>query len=142
MIELGHESPTLYMLAGLNKPTNYSEVTNYIKATIKELGLELKNGDEAVLSYASYYIHQIAKGKSIRNNLTELYKFSQMRNYEGLIYDFYLLYWAWDDLDYEDTENNHYWNGANRENIEQIVVTQAKKWIDNNRNHFMQKCLK
>lgn len=138
MMELGYESPTLYMLASFNKPTNYFEVIDYVTNTIKELGLEIKSGDDAVLSYASYYVHQIAKGENVRDNLTELYKFCQMRDYEDLVYDFYLLYWAWDDIDYDDTHPNHYWNGATKENVEQLVVDEAIKWIEKNKKHYAQ----
>lgn len=138
MMELGYESPSLFMLAGFNKPTNYFEVIDYVKDTVSELGLKMKTGDDATLSYASFYVHQIAKKERIRENLTELYKFCQMRDYEGLVYDFYLLYWAWDDLDYEDNEHNHYWDGARRSNIEQIVVQEAKMWIEKNKENYAQ----
>lgn len=138
MMELGYESPTLHMLAGFTKPTNYFEVIDYVTDTVKELGLEMKKGDDAILSYASYYVHQIASGQRVRENLTELYKFCQMRDYEDLVYDFYLLYWAWDDLDYEDTEYNNYWNGATRKNIEQVVIDEAKKWVKINEKHYAQ----
>ena len=141
MMQLGYDSPTLYMLAGINKPTNYFEVIDYVTDTVKELGLEMKSGDNATLSYASFYVHQIAKEKAIRENLTELYKFCQMRDYEELVYDFYLLYWAWDDLDDEDNDFNHYWDVARRENIEQIVIDVAKKWIDKNKEHYAQHCI-
>lgn len=141
MMELGYESPTLHMLASFNKPTNYFEVIDYVTNTIQELGLEMKNGDDAVLSYASYYVHQIAKGENVRDNLTKLYKFCQMRDYEDLVYDFYLLYWAWDDLDYDDNDYNNYWNGARRSNIETIVVDEAKKWIEMNLKHYAQQSI-
>jgi hypothetical protein len=61
-----------------------------------------------------------------------------MRDYEDLVYDFYLLYWSWDDLDYTDNEYNHYWDGARIENIEQIVIAEAKKWIEKNKKHYAQ----
>lgn len=141
MMELGYESDSLFMLAGFNKPTNYFEVIDYVKDTVSELGLQMKTGDDATLSYASYYVNQIAKKEGIRENLTELYKFCQMRDYEDLVYDFYLLYWAWDDLDYEDNEYNHYWDGARRSNIEQIVVQEAKMWIEKNEENYAQHCI-
>ena len=138
MMELGFESPTLHMLAGFSKPTNYFEVIDYVTDTVKELGLEMKNGDDAILSYASYYVHQIAKSQKVRENLTDLYNFCQMRDYEDFVYDFYLLYWAWDDLDYEDNEHNHYWEGARRTNIDKIVIDEANKWIQKNKEHYAQ----
>lgn len=138
MIELGYESPTLNMLSSFTKPTNYFEVIGYLTKTIKELGLQLKSGDDAILSYISYYIHQIAKEIRVRENLSLIYEFCQFRDYEELVYDFYLLFWAWDHLDYEDNEYNHYWNGARRENIEQIVIDEAKKWIEKNEKYYAQ----
>ncbi len=138
MIELGFESPTLFMLASFNKPTNYFEVINYVKDTINELGLKMKSGDDAILSYASYYILQIAKGQRVRENLTDLYRFCQMRDYEELVYDFYLLYWAWTDLEYDDTHNNHYWDGARKDNVEKIVIDESRKWIEKNKKHYAQ----
>lgn len=101
----------------------------------------MKTGDAGILSYASYYVHQIAKGEKVRENLTELYKFCQMGDYQDLVYDFYLLYWAWEDLDYEDNEYNHYWSGAIRKNIEQIVIDESKKWIEKNLEHYAQHML-
>ncbi len=82
MMALGYESPTLYMLASFTKPTNYFEVINYVKDSVRELGLEMKTGDQATLSFASYYVQQIAKGKRVKENLAELYWFCQRRDYE------------------------------------------------------------
>ena len=61
-----------------------------------------------------------------------------MRDYEDLVYDFYLLYWAWWELDYEDKEYQSYWEGARRANIEKIVIDEAKKWIEKNKKHYQQ----
>jgi len=138
MIELGYESLTLYMLSSFSKPANYFEIIKYVTETVDELGLTLKDGEEAILSYAGYYVYQIAKGHKVRENLTEIYTFCQSRNYEGLIYDFHLLHWAWDQLDYEDSKFNHYWSGATRANIETIVIEESKKWLKKNEMHFAQ----
>jgi len=138
MMELGHESPTLFMLAGFSKPTNYFEVINYVTNTVQELGLEMKNGKDAILSYASFYVRPMSIGLRVRENLTELYQFYLRRDFDNLIYDFYMLYHAWDYLGYEDTEYNPYWDGATRENIEQIVIDFSKKWMTKNEDHFAQ----
>jgi len=138
MMELGHESPTLFMLASFSKPTSYFEIIDYVRNTIKELGLEMKNGDDAVISYVSYSVQQIIKKEKIRKNLTDLYKFCLRRDFDNLVYNFYLLYWAWDQLDYEDDNNNHYWEGVTRDNIEQIVVNEAIKWIETYSKNYEQ----
>lgn len=138
MIELGFESRTLYVLASLEKPANFFEIVGYVKQAVKEIGLEMKVGKEAVLSYAAYYVLQIAKAINVRKNLTELYVLSQSIEYEDSIYDFYLLFWAWDDLDYEDSGNNQYWNGSTRQNIEDITINEARKWIIKNSKSYEQ----
>ncbi|CAG5082415.1 hypothetical protein [Parvicella tangerina] len=138
MIELGYDSPSLYMLAATEKPTNYFEIIDYLKSTVQELGLEMKTGDAATLSYASYYVEQIAEEKDIRENLTFLYKFCQIRDYEELVNDFYMLYWAWDQLDYADDNNNHYWPGITRQNIKETVIKVANDWIAMNKKYYAQ----
>lgn len=137
MIFLGHDTPSLLNLAGLSKPANFFEVTDYLPRVFSSLKLIQKTGDEATLSYCSYYIKKIANLENIRSNLTQVYKFCQARDYEKLVYDFYLLYWAWDDIDYGD-DYTHYWEGATKDNIENIVVHTANKWIVKNVQHYTQ----
>jgi hypothetical protein len=139
MLQLGHDTPSLLILAGLTKPTNQFEVRDYLKRALTELELDEKTGDDATLSYSSYYITRIAKGKDVKRNLGMVYEFCQARDYEKIIYDFYLLYWAWDDLDYGN-EYQSYWPNADRSNIEQVVIETAKKWILVNEKRYAQQC--
>ena len=128
MLQLGHDTPSLLILAGLTKPTNQFEVRDYLKRALSELELDEKTGDDATLSYSSYYIAKIAKGEDVKINLGLVYEFCKARDYEEVIYDFYLLYWAWDDLDYGN-EHQHYWPGADKSNIERVVIETAEKWV-------------
>jgi hypothetical protein len=137
MIFLGYDTPSLLILAGLSKPTNYFEVADYLPRVLSSLHLMQRFGDEATLSYCSYYIKKIADSFNIRNNLTQVYRFCIERNYENLIYDFYLLYWAWGDLDYGN-EYTPYWESATRDSIEKIVVDTANKWIEKNKQYYTQ----
>lgn len=137
MISLGHDTPLLLILAGLNKPTNYFEVVDYLPNIFSSLNLKQKVGDEATLSYCSYYIQKISNSDNIRANLTLIYKFCQTKDYEKLVYDFYLLYWAWDDIDYGN-EYTAYWETATKENIGEIVIDVAYKWITDNKEHYTQ----
>jgi hypothetical protein len=137
MLQLGHDTPSLLILAGLTKPTNQFEVRDYLKRALIELELEEKTGDDATLSYSSYYITRISKGKDVKRNLGMVYEFCKARDYEKLIFDFYLLYWAWADLDYGN-EYQAYWPDADKSNIEQIVIETAKKWIAENEKHYAQ----
>lgn len=138
MLELGHESPFLLMLASFNKPSNYFEVKEYVTAAINEIGLKPQSGDAAIFSYASYHISQMAKGKEIRKNLTEVYNVCTLRDYEESVHDFYLLYWAWDSLDYDENFPNAYWEEADKDNIQIVVQRVAKEWIEKNKKNYTQ----
>jgi hypothetical protein len=135
MVSLGYNTPSLIIMAGLSRPTNYFQTVEYLKQALTELKFEILHGDKAILSYCSYYITKMSQSENIRENLKEVYKFCQSRDYEKLIYDFYLLYWAWDDIDHGQ-EHTPYWEDANKENIQTIVVNTATKWIAKNQIHF------
>ncbi len=137
MVFLGHDTQTLLMLAGNAKPTNYFQTVDYLKQALKELNLEVLYGDKAILSYSSYYIKKISQSENIRENLKKVYQLRQSRNYEQSIYNFYLLYWAWDDFDYGN-EYSPYWENANSRNIQTIVVDTAIKWLAENQIHYAQ----
>lgn len=140
MLQLGHETPSLLILAGLTKPTNQFEVRDYLKRALDELELNEKTGDDATLSYCSYYILKISRGEEVKRSLVSVYEFCRANDYEENIFDFYLLHWAWDDLDHGD-EYNHYWPDANRHTIKQIVIDIAKKWILENEKHYAQQSI-
>lgn len=135
MMELGYESTSLFMLASFTKPVLFYEIADYLNATLKELNILPKTGEAATISYSSYYINKIAAGENIRLNMGIVYNLCQKHNYEGNLYDFYLLYWAWDDIDYGCIDHNPYWEGATINNIEQIVIETAKKWLIENKEH-------
>src|SRR5215203_1461085 len=98
MIFLGYDTPSLLILAGFKRPTNYFEVVDYLPTVLASVNLRQKFGDEATLSYCSYHIQKIAKSVNIKDNLTVIYKFCKAKEYETLVYDFYLLYLAWEDI--------------------------------------------
>lgn len=138
MLQLGHETPNLLMLSATSKSASYFEVRPYLEDAIRELGLEMKSGNGAIISYACYYVCQISKSEDVRSNLKKLYEFCQQRDYEDLVYDFYLLHWAWDQIDHDDSNFNHYWEGANKNNIKKIVKEVAITWLFENKHHFRQ----
>ncbi len=130
MIELGHESDSLFILAGLSQPVNYFEAVRYLRYAIEELGLQVKMGKAAIISCGYYYVKNLTYNEKLRSNLKALADLFMDWDSDNVVYDFYLLYWAWDDLDYSDTQ--HYWDGATRENIEQLVIDRAKQWVREN----------
>lgn len=138
MLELGYETPRLLILASFEKGDSYFEIKSYLEKAILELGLEIKFGEEAIGSYVFYYVTKIAEGEKVRQNLSMIYGFWFEKYNDSLASGFIKLHWAWQQLDYEDNDANHYWDGANRENIEQIVVSYAQEWMALNGHLFKQ----
>ena len=127
MLSLGYETPSLLILAGLSKPTNFFEAENYLLGSLKELKIELPERHEAIIGYCRDFIEKISKSENVKENLYQLYKIAKTTADDKLIFDFYLLYWAWDDLD-SGQSYQHYWDGATEANIEQITIDTARKW--------------
>lgn len=137
MIELGFDTENLLILASFVKPINYFEAINYLSVAIDELGLQLKMGDEGIISYSSYYINQIAQSINVRKNLCKVSEFAQQVDYPSSIYDFYSLYWAWDEL--ENIGLQWYWKDEITLNeIEETVVKIASQWMEDNRLSYQQ----
>lgn len=137
MMMLGHETENLLILSSLTKPVNYFETVRYLNAAISELGLSLALGKDGIISYSRYYIIQIAKGLNMKQNLEKICKFAIDIDYESSIYDFCKLSWAWGDLEWPDNNGMQwYWEGATKDNIEQISIDTAKQWLTNNKSHI------
>lgn len=131
MLSLGYESPSLLMLAGISKPANFYETESYLISTLKELSIEIPNKEIAIRNYCKYIIFKIANSEDVKENLYQLYTIARTLSDDKKISDFYLLYWAWDDFDFGNIFS-HYWDGATKENIEEITVNTANKWLEHN----------
>ncbi|MCD6013536.1 MAG: hypothetical protein K0Q79_3398 [Flavipsychrobacter sp.] len=128
MLRLGYETPSLLIVAGLTKPVIRIEGEEYLKAALKELNIKQQTGDNAIVCYSYYCMQKIAVLDNIRMNLQDLFSLNIYNDYPRSIYDFYLLYWAWDDFDY-GSDWQHYWESATKENIQDIIVEKAKEWL-------------
>ncbi|MDB5285384.1 MAG: hypothetical protein JWR05_333 [Mucilaginibacter sp.] len=133
MIGLGHDSENVIMLAGLSKPTNYFETIAYLNNALAELGLKPKTGEDGIISYSAYIISNIADGKDVKSNLNSVDNLCSKLEIDSVIYDFSLLWWAWADLDYDKNAYPTYWENANIDNIEQLVIELAKAWLKENK---------
>jgi hypothetical protein len=128
MINLGYENENILILAGLSKPANYFETIKYLNSALSELNLQPKSGEEGIVSYGHYLISLISSGRSVRQSLGEITDISIGTENSNILFDFRLLYWAWGDLDY-NKDYQHYWEGANINNIEQIAIEVARQWL-------------
>jgi len=73
MLSLGHYTPSLLILAGLSKHTNFFEAEPYLISALKELGLQIPEREETIYQYCKYFIDKIARAENARSNLHQLY---------------------------------------------------------------------
>lgn len=135
MVESGYDSPHLFMLAGITKPTSYYESIVYLKTALHELSLAEKTGEDAEISCCIYYVHEIAMQRDVRANLRNIVHFkrgNEQTNLWQLFDDFFCLYWEWDELD-DDNPYQYDWYGTTLQNIESKAIEQALKWLEANR---------
>jgi len=128
MLTLGYDTPSLLILAGISKPTNFFEAEKYLLSSLNELGIALPEKHDAIVEYCKTFIEKMAKSIDVKSNLQALYSTGQAFDYEKPIFDFYLLYWAWGDLDYGETYQD-YVPEATKNNIEELVTNKAIMWL-------------
>ncbi len=126
----GHDTPSLRVLAGESAPFNQFEMWSLVDAVLDELQVPLpKTEDDAAIICATPLVKQLAsRDVDIASALSTLAQFCIERDYLRGLYCFYSLHFAFDDL--QVSEHQHYWDGATRENINDIVTQEAKTWIE------------
>lgn len=128
MLCLGYETPSILILAGICKPTNFFETEKYLLGSLKELGIAVPEKHEAILGYCKYLIAQISRSISVKANLYELHKVANTLDDDNFVFDFYLFYWAWSDLDYGQVYQD-YVPEATKDNIEELLINRAIEWL-------------
>ncbi|MGE5497232.1 MAG: hypothetical protein ACM3Q2_04145 [Syntrophothermus sp.] len=123
-----YDTPHLNMLAGISPPFYQTELMLIVDRAFNELGLDWSDKDKTLRAYVSELLEKMLSGgltkKYVLKEIKDLYIEEDHR--EDLS-DFYLLYYAIDDL--ESSEVQWYWIGATRENIDAIVADVSQNWI-------------
>jgi len=127
LIREGKETENVLMLASFSKPYDKYEISPYITAVLAEFGLEELEVD-SVIARAHFLLLKILKDEDVRENLKKLSQVCIDHNYDHRIMRFYLLYFAWWDLD--DIGVNFYYEEVDLRNIESVLKLEAKIWID------------
>jgi len=127
MLEAGFESENLVILAGEVEPYNQFELRSLTDKVLTELNLSWANHELVYKNYVCYLVtkaldHEIA-AVSVLDILKEIYI---KNNYEPPLHDFYLLYFAFEDLKY--SKDQGYWDGATRQNIDKIINDYFMEW--------------
>jgi hypothetical protein len=129
MMEAGYESDNLYILAGITKPYNQFELQVLTDKVIADLNLETSDKSLTIRNYV-YYILSTTINEPCKylSTLREVKDICIDLDMEMEYMDFYLLYFAKDDLN--DSENQWYWDGADRNNIDKIIKDKFQEYID------------
>lgn len=124
----GYDSQSLRILAGLLPPLSTFEVRHYAVRALRELNVPTPVGSAAISAYARDLIAEIIVDPArMQGNLTELCDLCTAQDYQKDIYDFYMLRWAFSDLQQEPVQ--WYWEGADRSNIHDIVIQRCAEWL-------------
>lgn len=128
MMMAGFETESLVILAGIMPFYNQFELKVLTDKVFDELNLDYSDAHKAVKNCASFLIAQCLKGeKNYYSVLGTLKNLCIELDYDKDLYDFYSLYFAKDDL--LTSENQWYWIGADRSNIDGIIKEYFENWL-------------
>lgn len=128
MLEQGGDGHYLAMLATMSPPFNHFEIASYRDHALKELGISDIDASRAVSTYAAERLRLLLNDEADPVSVLGVIKDLCVANgYQRDIFDFYLLYLAYTDL--QEYETQWYWNGATRENIVSIIRQGAEAFI-------------
>jgi len=129
MMHAGYEADSLFQLAGISRPFNQFELQDLTSKVLNDLQIDFSDKRKSITNYV-YFL--------IKSNLNKPDKYYLMlKEFRDIYYELdmdsgmqnlALLYWAKDDLLYDD--NQHYWDGANKTNIDNIIKEQFELYID------------
>jgi hypothetical protein len=130
MLMAGYDTEHLTILAGESEPFNQFQMQELADKVLAELQLDYSDKDQTIKNYACYLIDKSLDGELDNFKVLGILKDICIElDYEKYLYDFYSLYFAKDDLSY--SENQWYWDGAKRDNIEKIITDYFTTWKTN-----------
>ena len=128
MMQVGYEAESLYQLAGISKPFNQFELQDLTNKVLNDLQLDYSDKQKTIKNYIYFLLKSnLEKTDKYYEVLKEFRDIYYELDMESEFQDLALLFWAKDDLIYD--ENQHYWDGANRTNIDKIIREQFEIYI-------------
>ena len=128
LIQQGHETDNVLMLASFSPPYDPLEITPYVTAVLHELALEELDYEKALIAKTHAHLLEILDGQSVKKHLHSLYKLCIQNEFEPNLDCFYYLHHAWEEL--EEMGFNYYYKGVDLGNIEEVLKQEARKWLD------------
>jgi len=129
MIQAGYESDNLYILAGITRPFYQFELQILTDKVLADLNFDYEDKPLMIRNYI-YYIISVALNErsNYLSTLREIKDICIALDMEQEYMDFYLLYFAKDDLN--ESESQWYWDGADRTNIDLIIKNAFQRYLD------------
>jgi len=129
MLEAGHDTAHLRMLAGALPPFNQFEMTRLADKALAELGLDWSNTEALAKDYAAELLEDMLQGaRSSDQVLDILFDMCTELDSPDFLSDFSLLYHAKSEL--RSAKVQWYWPGADRSNMEEAIREYAMRWLD------------
>lgn len=129
MIEADFESDNLYILAGEIRPYNQFELQALTNKVLEDLNLNFSDKSKVIRDYVYFLVTKAVDNPSTYSKtLRELRDICIGLDLDKEYMDFYLLYYAKNDL--ADSENQWFWEGADKQNIDTIIKGEFEKFID------------
>ncbi|MFT3704368.1 MAG: hypothetical protein QM802_18510 [Agriterribacter sp.] len=130
MMTVGFDTEHLRILAGELEPFNQFEMQDLTTKVLNEINLDYSNKERIIENYCCYLIDKALDDNSQTEHVLRYLKdLCVERYYDKSLFDFYLLYFAKQEL--MDTDNQFYWNGADKSNIDNIINEHFIKWKSN-----------
>jgi len=127
MLEQDCDGHYLAILAGMSPPFNHFEIADLRDHSLREMGLSDFNESTAITTYVAEQLRILLNGADLAAKLDVIKDICIALDYQKDIYDFYLLYFAYTDL--QESDFQWYWEGATRENIVSIVHERAEAFL-------------
>lgn len=127
MLQAGYDTEHLRILAGEHFLFDQFYLHSLTDKVLSELNLDPSDTERTIKNYAAYLTDRALKGEfNPLQALTTLKDLCIELGYADYLFGFYLLYFATVDLiNYGD---QHYWEGATKENIEEVTRAHFVKW--------------
>ncbi len=129
MLKAGFETDHLASLVILEKPINQFEAKILLDDVLKELDLNYSDCQKILFEYTSYLI-QCFLNKEILliKMLNQIKKLCLFLDYDKELSSFYELYHA--KIDLESYGSQHYYQGANIQNIDTLIFDECLEWLE------------
>lgn len=124
----GCKLASVAQLAGAVEPYSHFQLVDWAKYILDDLNLGQQERQTIIDNYIRQTLKDTLRGeRSYLEGLKNLYDLCLALNYDDSFMDFYQLYNAKSDLEYSPQQ--WYWDGATRDNIDEICYDYLLNWL-------------